>query len=528
MHVRALLILFFTLLGFAVMGYHPGLEDDGVYLAAVKARIDPALFSHNGNFFRLQMQATVFDSGMAGFVRATHLPLAWAELLWQLACLYTILWACHSMARRMFPDPRAQWAGVATVAALFTLPVAGTALYLADQHLHPRNAAAALILLAIARILAGRRAQAALLVLAAALIHPLMAAFGFSFCAFLSLALLDSVHARVLSLRARTLSLQARTLSRIVRPIGAWRGKAAALVPLAWVLQPANPAWLKALDTRFYCHLAQWTWYEWLGALAPPALFAVLWRVAEKNIAERNIVDRRGEKTLARFALAVFAYGVFQLVLAVALLAPARWVRLLPLQPMRYLQLVYWLFVLVAGCLLGKFLLRASVWRWAAYLVLLNGVMLSAQLNSFRGGAHLELPGMHPANPWLEAFAWIRANTPKDAYFALDPDYLRAPGENYHGFRALAERSSLADAVKDAGVATQVPELAPIWASQVAATRGWSRFTPADFHRLKAQFGVDWVLVSFPEPRVPQLQGPQPGSLDCAWHNRALAVCRIP
>jgi hypothetical protein len=179
LRVKALLILFFTLLAFAVMGYHPGLEDDGVYLAAVKARLDPSLFPHNANFFRLQMQATVFDSGMAVFVRATHLPLAWAELLWQLACLYAILWACHSVARRLFADPRAQWAGVATVAALFTLPAAGTALYLADQHLHPRNLAAALILLAIARILAGRRAQAALLLLAAGLFHPLMATVGF-------------------------------------------------------------------------------------------------------------------------------------------------------------------------------------------------------------------------------------------------------------------------------------------------------------------------------------------------------------
>jgi hypothetical protein len=527
LHVKALLILFFTLMGFAVMGYHPGLEDDGVYLAAVKARLDPTLFAHNANFFRLQMQATVFDGAMAGLVRATHVPLAWAELFWQLACLYAILWACHSIARRLFPDPRAQWAGVATVAALFTLPVAGTALYLADQHLHPRNAAAALIFLAISRILAGRRAQAALLLLGAALVHPLMAAFGFSFCAILALALLDSVHARVVSLHSRALSLQARVLSPGDRPMGASRGKAAALVPLAWVLQPANPAWLRALDTRVYCHLAQWTWYEWLGALAPLALFAVLGRMAAKND-----FAGRGEKTLARFALAVFAYGVFQQALAVALLAPARWVRLLPLQPMRYLQLVYFLMALVAGCLLGKFLLRASAWRWAAYLVLLNGTMLSAQLASFPndgyGDAHLELPGMQPANPWLEAFAWIRTNTPKDAYFALDPDYLRTPGEDYHGFRALAERSSLADAVKDAGVATQVPELAPVWASQVAATQGWSRFTPADFERLKTQFGVNWVLVSLPQLQGPQIQGPQPGGLDCAWHNRTLAVCRIP
>jgi len=50
-------------------------------------------------------------------------------------------------------------AGVALVAAMFTLPVAGTALFLFDQHLHARNVATALILLAVSRILAERRWQ---------------------------------------------------------------------------------------------------------------------------------------------------------------------------------------------------------------------------------------------------------------------------------------------------------------------------------------------------------------------------------
>lgn len=519
LRARALLTLLFTLLGFFVMGYHPGLEDDGVYLTAVKARLDPALFPHNAAFFRLQMQATVFDSAMAAFVRATHMPLAWAELVGQLACLFAILFACHSIARRLFRAPVAAWAGVALIAAMFTLPVAGTALYLADQHLHPRNAAAALILLAVERILAGRRGQALLLMAAAALLHPLMAAFGFSFCMFLALALLDSVHARV------------RSLSE--RPRAAWRGKAAAFLPLAWVVEPGNAAWHKALDTRIYCHLAQWTWYEWLGALAPLALFWLLWRVSE----------RRGEKMLARFALAVFAYGVFQQTVAVALLVPAGWApRMMPLQPMRYLQLIYFFLALVGGGLVGRFWLRGRasgstssgsgigslnlgglrIARWAAYLVLINGAMLSAQLASLRGSTHIELPGSRPANPWLQAFAWIRENTPRDAYFALDPEYLRAPGEDFHGFRALAERSSLADVVKDAGVATEVPELAPVWARQVAAEQGFGRFTLADFERLKTEFGVDWALVQYS-----QAAGP-PAGLACEWHNTALAVCRIP
>jgi hypothetical protein len=185
---------------------------------------------------------------------------------------------------------------------------------------------------------------------------------------------------------------------------------------------------------------------------------------------------------------------------------------------MRYLHLEYFLFMMVAGAMLGRFVLQRSVWRWAALLLVVNGSMFAWQRVEFGGVAHLELPGLAPANPWLQAFAWVRTNTPKNAYFALDPHYLEMPGEDFHGFRALAERSQLADAVKDAVVVTQVPELAPVWANQVAAEEGWRNFKLADFERLKSKFGVDWVLVTYQ----------QAGGLACRWHNDALAVCQIP
>jgi hypothetical protein len=245
-----------------------------------------------------------------------------------------------------------------------------------------------------------------------------------------------------------------------------------------------------------------------LGALAPLVLFWLLWRVASK----------RGETMLARFAAAGLVYGVFHQVLATATLWPDSLARLTSLQPMRYLHLLYFLFVLMAGCLLGKLVLRRSAWRWAAFLLIANGCMFVWQRAEFRSSQHLELPGREPANPWLQAFAWIQTNTPQNAYFAIDPHYMEAPGEDYHGFLALAERSQLADAVKDAAVATMVPELGPVWARQVEATEGWRNFKHGDFERLKATFGVNWVVVNYP----------QPGGLDCRWHNNLLAVCQIP
>ena len=483
---NAWLVVLFSIAAFAVMGYHPGAEDDGVYLTAVQRDVNPALYPHDSAFFRLQLQATVFDKCMAAFVRFTGILIPWAELLGQCASILLIVFACWRIARVLFAEEAARWGGVAMVAAMLSLPVAGTALYLADFHLHPRNVATALILLAAWRILAGARRQAIPLLAAAFLFHPIMAAMGISFCFFLTLVLWEPA--------PRWLRFPGRSV--------------AALAPLGWIFAPSNALWRKALGTRTYYYLYKWTWYEWLGALAPLLLFWLLWRFAR----------RRGDTMLAHFALAVFLYGAFQQLVAFAMLTPPQLIRLTPLQPMRYLQLVYYFMALAAGALLGKYVLRARIWRWAVFLLLANGVMLTAQVRQFRGCAHLELPGMKPANPWLQAFAWVRHNTPADAYFALDPYYMAAPDEDYHSFRALAERSQLADAIKDAAVVTQVPELALEWNRQVEAQAGWQRFKLADFDRLKREFGVDWVVVAYPAP----------AGLDCRWHNGLLAVCQVP
>jgi len=478
--------LILTLLGFAVMGYHPGAEDDGVYLTAVKADLHPALFPHDSEFFRLQLQATLFDGWMADFVRISHVPLAWAELIWQFVSLYFILWACRCIAEEIFPEKRAQWGAVAMVSAMFTLPVAGTALYLVDQHLHPRAVATALVLISVSRIMAGKRWQALPLLILSIVLHPIMGALGLSFCFFLTISLLEPVPVGL-------------------REVGS---TLASVAPLGWILEPPSPEWRLALNTRSYYFLSRWAWYEWLGAIAPLFLFWLLWRIAAK----------RGETKLARLSLAIFAYGLFQQIVAITVLGVPAFVRMTPMQPMRFLHLIYLFLCLIGGGLMGKYLLRASVWRWAVFLLVANGGMFLAQRQLFAGTTHLELPSEPTENRWLQAFDWIKHNTPENAYFALDPNYMAAPGEDYHSFRALAERSELSDAIKDTAVVTQVPSLAPVWQEQQLAMSGWTHFQLADFERLKAQFGVTWVVVSYPPP----------GGLDCPWHNGTISVCRVP
>jgi hypothetical protein len=488
------LIFAFSFLAIVVMGYHPGAEDDTVYVTAVKSALNPALYPHDADFFKVQLQATAFAPLMAGFVRATHIPVPWAELLWQFLSILLILLACWNIICRLFEEASARWGAIALLAAMFTLPVSGTALFIVDQYLHPRAIATSLILFAVSRIMAGRKWQAVPLLAGSFALHPMMGALGISFCCVLTLTFSAPVVAFLRNLRQR--------------PVAEATTPFAAMLPLGWLFEPPTKAWLTAIDTRHWLRLYDWTWYEWLGAIGPLVIFWAISRIARKQ----------GNPNLVAFTRAVLVYGIFQQVVAMIILGPPRLIVLSALEPMRYLHLVYVFLVLVGGAYLGQQILRRRIWRWAIFLLVANGGMFLAQRQLFAGTTHLELPGMQSGNPWLQAFDWIRRNTPEDAYFAMDPNYMIAPGEDYHSFRALAERSQLADTVKDTSVLTKVPELGPTWERQVAAQAGWAHFTLTDFERLKTEFGVSWVLVSYPAP----------DGLICRWHNRSLSVCQVP
>ena len=476
----AAILVGLALLAFLVQGYHPGVEDDGVYLAAIKRDLNPALYPHDADFFRVQLQATIFDKLIAGSIRLTHLPAEVTILLWQFVSVVLTLWGCLRIARRIFPETHAQWAAVGLVAALLTLPVSGTALYLDDQYLHPRALATAAILAAVVAVLDRRPALTGFLLALAFVIHPLMASFGISFCIFLY-------------------------WRAAAQPSG---HKAAALLPLAWVVQSTSPAWQQAANTRDYYFLGRWHWYEWLGVIAPLCLLWWFHRFATKD----------GAAVRAHVTSRLAWFGVFQLVVAVVIMLPSSLDRLKPFQPMRFLHLLYLIFFLLAGGLIGQRILGRHAYRWLLLFVPLGVWMFWTQRQTFPATAHLEWPGTKPGNSWAEAFAWIRQNTPLDSLFALDPYYMELPGEDFHSFRALAERSALADYVKDPSVATQVPSLSLRWKEEVDAQKGWQNFSAEDFRRLKGRFGVSLVVLA--------RQGAVPG-MDCPYSNRAVFVCRV-
>lgn len=467
-----------------VHGYHPYAEDAEIYLPGVLKILNPSLFPANAEFFGEHAGHTLYPTLIAFSVRATHLPLSWASFLWHLISIFFLLAASWRLSSALFEDERARWAAVALMAALLTLPIAGTALYILDQYLNPRNLAAFAALFAVAEVLHRKYRRAILWLAFAAVVHPLMASFAIVFC--LWLIVLDRYRPRFL-------------------------GFAAAL-PFGITFDPPPPAYHEVALRQPYFYIQRWQWYEWLGLVGPLIMF---WMLA-------GFARRRKMNNLELVSRAAISFVLVATAAAIVLSIPARLEALARLEPLRCLALTYMLLIVIGGGLLGQYILQARIWRWLMLFVPLSLGMYFAQRQLFPASAHVEWPWAQPRNQWAQAFEWIRENTPEDALFALDPGHMELPGEDENGFRARAERSMLADLVKDKGASSMFPPLSVKWLEQVEDQKNWNQLGKEDFKRLRQKYGVSWVVLEQPGPAD---RGP--AGMECPYENSAVRVCRV-
>ena len=143
--------------------------------------------------------------------------------------------------------------------------------------------------------------------------------------------------------------------------------------------------------------------------------------------------------------------------------------------------------------------------------------MFAGQRLTYPESYHVEWPGQTPQNRWQQAFLWIRGNTPRDAVFALDNDYIESAGEDAQGFRATAERSAVADWFKDGGIASNFPAAAGPWWQGANATAQLNRATDEQRVARLQPFGVTWIVLSA-EANT---------SFPCPFINARVRVCRL-
>ena len=498
------LVSLMTVCAVVIHGYHPFAEDGGIYAAGIKRLADPTLYPHAAGFVGMHPRFSLFTPIVAALARWTGWPVEAVLLLLHLGTVWLTLWATWMLAGRMASgkaDRQERSSGaVLLMTAWISLPIAGTSLLMMDPYVTARSFSTPCTLLAMVGVLdavcGAERLRGVVMCVAALAVaivmHPLMGAYG-AVCV-LCLGLL--LHAQ--SGRARWSVAVGFLVVAVV---------CATSVQL---MSPAeSPVVLRAELTRSYCFLANWQWFEWMGLLGPMILLGwAAYRMRES--------DRRGGRAMSEMAVIA---GITAMVLALlfARVGASRYT-VAWLQPLRVFQVVYLILTVVLGAAMGEWMLRGHLWRWIVAFAVIGAPMLLLSRSATPHGPHVEWPG-HAAlgNAWVEAFRWVRENTPKDSLFALDADYITARGEDAQGFRAIAERSALPDRTKDGGDAGSKPGLATEWERAVTAQTGLERATDGQRRQRLGPLGVGWVVLE---------QG-SPTGFDCPYRNAGVKVCRM-
>jgi hypothetical protein len=506
LHFGSIFVTVLTALALGIHGYHPYAEDGGLYMAGVKRLLNPALYPYWSEFVTAHLRFSLFAPLVAGLARAVRLPLMTVWLSLYLATFWLTLFAAWLLSTRCYLCREARCGAVALLTVWLTIPIAGTSLMLMDPYFSARSISTPCALFALVAILdlllpqtsAGLRpARGKTIALlcgslaVAAVVHPLMSAYALG-CTLL-LGCLLSPNRRIR--RGGTVALS--LLALVVATLVYYRSP------------PESAAYLRVALTRTYWFVAQWRWYEQFGLAAPLAILAAI-------SLQRASSSHRAARALARTALVA---GSVALVVALPFArASAPTYAVARLQPLRVFQIVYILMILGVGATLGERVLQRRKAHWAITFTLLAAIMVLADRQTFPRSAHLELPWRQTGNSWQRAFEWISRNTPVDALFALDAHYVTQPGEDAQTFRAIAERSALADYSKDGGETSISPGLTAAWSIGQTAQTGLNSASDAQRVAKLRPLGVGWIV----------LPASATTAFACDFADDAVKVCRLP
>jgi hypothetical protein len=467
-----------------VHGYHPLADDGAVYVTGIKKLADPSLYQTDAVFALSPTHLSVFAHVLAGAVRWGHVPLPVLLLVCHVVSIFLFLLGSWRVANRIFFSRAACWGAVLLAACCFTLPVAGTSLSIMDPYVTARSFSMPLSLFALAAMLEEKWAESLLWLGLAVLLHPLMA--GYAAIAMFTFALVNR----------REWGL-----------VGLWAG-------LGWLLcavlflatRHADPglAYNRAALSRSYFFLSSWQWFEYPGLLMPLLLLGIAG------------CQRRGPWPARALAIAATVLGSCALLVSLCFVHRSGSLLLARLQVLRAFQFVYIAGVLLAGGMLGRL---AQQHKRAVILLglLLAGALIAGQRLTYPESNHVEWPGLTPRNRWQQAFLWIRANTPSDAVFALDSDYIEGAGEDAQGFRATAERSTVADWFKDGGIASNFRQAASPWWQGSQATYQLNSATDEQRWARLRPLGVSWII----------LPAEANTGFPCPFINARVRVCRL-
>jgi hypothetical protein len=490
----ALWLAAFTPVVLLIHGYHPFADDAGIYVSGIRKLVDPSLYRPDAVFVLANTRYSVFAHLLAALVRVTRIPLDYLLFITHLATIFAFLLGCWSLARRIFASPAAQWSAVALTGVSFTMPAVATALLVMDPYVTARSCSTPLSLFALAAAIDHRWLRSAMLLLLAALMHPLMAAYAAAFIVLF--ILVDLGH------------------WRLAVGVSALGILATGAIYLATRHLPVSGAYNEAIHSPEHGYLfpSEWTWYQDVGLIIPLAAYI-------------SAAYRLGSRALAgKLSMVCVLFGTSAALSAFLFVHNSGPYLLVRLQLLRTFHILYLLATLLFGGFLGKLLLdhpsklhhRRRLLAAFALLAVVGLVMFHTQRLAYPRSAHIELPGEAPSNPWQQAFLWIKLNTPADAVFAANPTLVSIDGEDTQGFRATTARSMLGDD-KDAGVVIVFPWLAAPWAVERDAQANLDQLSDADRLARLRPLGVTWLLLSSSAVT----------SFACPYRNGVAQVCHL-
>lgn len=458
-------ILFAVLCTMNSAGYRYGASDQAFYLPVVVRHFDASLFPRDRGLLDAQGRLTLYDDVVAALARVTPLTLPHLFFVLYLCTLVLLFVAALRIGAHWY---RARWAPLALAAAL-TLrhAVAKTGANTLEGYFHPRPLAFAIALLAVSLFLLRRDGRAALLLAAAAALHPTTTAW---FVVWLSVAMFVT---RPRWRRAMIVVVGTGIL------VGTW---IVVQGPLAGRLTKMDPAWLAVIADKDYLFPLSWPVNAWLTNLIALPIIILGWRARRRA---GVLVERES-------ALVVGALGLVVLFLCWLPFNAAHVALAVQLQVSR----LFWILDMLATIYLVWMFADGTDRRAAVAAVVLA-------LASAARGAYICFV-QFPDRPivaidlqhrdWRDAMAWAR-QTPTSSGWLADPLHATRYGSS---LRAAGERDVFLEQVKDTALAMYDRDVAMRVADRERALMSTAWDSPDGARALARRYDLDYLLTEHP------------------------------
>lgn len=456
-------------------GYRYGVSDQAFYIPAIQRDISPAFFPHGAPLIEAQARLMVADEVIAAFCRATGVELEYVFFAGYVLTVVLFVAGVFLVGRSLL---RSAW-GLAAFGLALTLRhrIAETGVNTFEGYFHPRVLAFALGVVAIGALLHHRRVTAVVLVAAASLVHPTMAAW---FAVWVGLAIATTAPERFARLAVAGAAVVAGAAAVAVLLGG----------PLAAGFDVMDPAWTSVFAEKDYLFPTDWDAATWLTNLLAPGVLVLGYAARRQrglvSPAERGVFV--GCVSLALLFAASLPFVHARLAIAVQLQTSR------VLWPVEFLATAY----LVWGLCEAGWRRVAPPRAWRAYALVALLALASAARGFYvlrverdRALVDLDLPD----TAWQQVGDWASTHTAIDALFLADPGHAWKYGVS---FRVAADRDVFVESVKDTAVATYSRAIAAEVGTRLRAIDDFATLTADGAVRLADRHDLDYLVIDRP------------------------------